>query len=88
MWWGGAGEETTRSVGPTVKGSSASEKSGQLIKWLKDGEIFSVTGGIEVNRSKYTVHVCIVCSCTCECFTHSQFSSVQSLSRVRLFATP
>ena len=58
MWWGGAGEETTRSVGPTVKGSSASEKSGQLIKLLKDGEIFSVTGGIEVN----TLCMYVLCS--------------------------
>ena len=45
------------------------EKSGQLIKLLEDDEIFSLTVGIEVNRSEYTVRVCTVLMHVC--FTHS-----------------
>ena len=68
---GGEGQERKppELLGQLWKGLVPGEKSGQLIKLLEDDEIFSLTVGIEVNRSEYTVCVCTVLMHVC--FTHS-----------------
>ena len=72
----GEGQErkSPEVLGQLSKGLVSSEKAGQLIKLLKDDEIFSVTvGDVEVNTlCMYVlcIHACV--SVITEHFTHSQ----------------